>query len=813
MSEGNFNTNQVHRMKYRFIFLVLVLLWGFHSNAQDKRIQENGQTYLVHEIKSGETIFSLCNTYSVQKMDLLNANPDLIFGLKAGQKLKIPVDGSQQGKEQKAVPQELTPVFHIYKVRRRDSMYSIAKKFEVSVEDILKYNPIIKKEGLQKGQKLQIPDAIDLRRIKKLQAQQEQVEKAPESTLRTHKVVGDETLYSISKKYNCSIAALLAVNPEAKKGLKIGMELIIPKSETQPVTEKKEVAYNGFFTHLVETGETFWGLERKYHVTQEELVKINPALNNGLLAGLRIKIPVSSDLPDIKVEPVDQAAFEKHEVKRGETLFSLSNQYQVNISQIKDANPVLNYRGLLAGETILIPKKTETAESEKQEVTQSQEKAEPSKPISHRVKIIARPQPVNCMPDPEAAYQQYNVALFLPLYLEANDTVNRVHMSHDEMLLDSTLMSQFDDPDDLPADTFKIRDEKIIFPRSENFVHFYEGVLLAVDSLQKAGMNVNLHVYDTNQDQAVVDSLIRLDEFRQMDLIIGPVFPNLQASVANFAYQNQIPMVSPLSSSGNFEDTNPYYFKVNPTKDFLIRQTADYIGDEYFNKNLVVLQMGEYRYLPEAKLVDLCREKFFSSGFGDAGNDVRFNEYEFKSDGYWGLRRILNKRRENVFIIPSETEAQVSVAISNINSLSGDYPVTLVGMSNFQRYQSIQPDYFHHVNLHLLSPFYVDYESSFTNNFIRKFRKNFSAEPNQFSFQGYDVAYYFMSALFQYGKNFTECLAGHQVDLTQGEYYFDKVSRDGGYMNQGLFIVHYKRDYTTTIDGYEGIPTLMISEK
>lgn len=800
-------------MKYRFIFFVLVLLWSFQSNAQDKRIQENGQTYLVHEIKSGETIFSLCNTYSVQKKDLLNANPDLIFGLKAGQKLKIPVDSPKQEDKQEAVTQELKPVFHIYKVRRKDSMYSIAKKFEVSVEDIVKYNPIIKKEGLQKGQRLQIPDAIDLRRIKKLQAQQEKVDKAPESTLQTHKVVGDETLYSISKKYNCSIAALLAANPEAKKGLKIGMKLVIPKSEAQPAAEKKEVAYNGFFTHLVESGETFWGLERKYHVTQEELVKLNPALNNGLLAGLRIKIPVSNDLPDIKVEPVDQAAFEKHEVKHGETLYSLSNQFQVNISQIKDANPVLNYRGLLAGETILIPKKTETEEPEEQQVAKSPETAEPSKPISHRVKIIARPQPVNCMPDPTAAYQQYNVALLIPLYLAANDTVNRVHMTHDEMLLDSTLMSQFDDPDDLPADTFKIRDEKIIYPRSENFVHFYEGVLLAVDSLQKAGMNVNLHVYDTNQDKAVVDSLIQLDEFRQMDLIIGPVFPNLQASVANFAYQNQIPMVSPLSSAGNFEDTNPYYFKVNPTKDFLIRQTADYIGDEYFNKNLVVLQMGEYRYLPEAKLVDLCREKFFSSGFGDSGNDVRFNEYEFKSDGYWGLRRILNKKRENVFIIPSETEAQVSVAISNINSLSGDYPVTLVGMSNFQRYQSIQPDYFHHINLHLLSPFYVDYESPFTNNFIRKFRKNFSAEPNQFSFQGYDVAYYFMSALFQYGKNFTDCLAGHQVDLNQGEYYFDKVSRDGGYMNQGLFIIHYKRDYTTTVDGYEGIPTLMISEK
>ena len=813
MRQGYLNNNRiVSNMKYRFFIFILFFLLSFQLSAQEKRIQENGKTYLIHVVEKGETIFSLCSTYSVEKKALLNANPDLIFGLKTGQELKVPVANANSGQEKEISQQELKPIFHKYRVRRRDGLHFIAKRYNVTVEDIMQYNPILNKEGLNKGQVLLIPDAKDLKRIRELQKQEQAKQKQEIVAARTHRVVGDETLYSISKKYNCSIASLLKANPELRSGLQIGMELKIP-AENKTVSSEISELKDGFFVHLVETGETFWGLERKYHVTRDVLEKYNPVLENGLLAGLRIKIPVSAELPDIEVTPVDRQAFNQHVVLRGETLYSLSNKYGLKISELKKVNPVLNYRGLMAGETILIPKMNiEATEEEPAKETARDEPMKPAPALNHEVNIIARPQPANCMPDPDAAFQKYKVALFLPLYLAANDTVNRIPVTHDEMLLDSALMSQFDDPKELPADTFKIREDKIIYPRSENFVHFYEGVLLAVDSLQHAGMDVELHVFDTNQDQSVVDSLIQLDVLRDMDLIIGPVFPDLQQPVSDFAYKNHIPMVSPLSSSGNFEESNPYYFKVNPPKDYLIRQTADYIGEEYFNKNLIVLQMGEYKHLPEAKLVDLCREKFFSSGFGDSGSDVRFNEYNFKSDGYWGLRRILSKTRENVFIIPSETEAQVSVAVSNINSLSEDFPVTLIGMSNFQRYRSIQPEYFHHVNLHLLSPYFVDYRSALTNNFIQKFRANFAAEPNQFSFQGYDVAYYFMSALFQYGKNFADCLPAHQVKLNQGEFYFEKVNRYGGYMNQGLFILHYKHNYETTVDGMEGIPTLMISQ-
>ncbi|MGQ8336646.1 LysM peptidoglycan-binding domain-containing protein [Sunxiuqinia sp. A32] len=797
-------------MKNFILLICCLFLLNFVVYSQEKTIRENGQTFLIHQVEKGETIFSLTKKYEVDQKELLNANPNLIFGLKVGQELKIPVDAgvveSKTIEEEQPVEREPIKTFHSYRVRKNNTLHFIAKRYDVTIEDIEKYNPEVK-DGLKKGMVLSIPDARELQQWKEQQAK---VAEQKEGQMVTHQVVGDETLYSISKKYDRSISSILKLNPKLEEGLKIGMKIQIPATKEAAGPVSQVTNQDGFFIHLVESGETFWRLQREFGTSRAELIEYNPVLEQGLMAGLRIKIP-ARHIPDVKVT-TDESRYDQHLVSKGETLYGLAIAYDTRISELKKANPVLEYRGLIAGETINVPRKESIINAEPTEDLTIIEKT--AEQIVGEKEESAEQFPVaGCTPDFTAAFDTYDVGLLLPLYLEANDTVNHIKITPKDLEKDTLLRSQFEAILETGRDTFKVRDEKIIYPRSENFMQFYEGVLLAVDSLQEAGMRVNLHVFDTNQDQQVIDSLLHLDIFRELDLIIGPVFPNLQGIVADYSSKNRIPMVSPLSSGGNFELNNPYYFKVNPNKEYLVRKTASYLTEEYFDKNIIVMQMGEYKHLPEATLVDLCREKFFSTGFNSQSGDVLFHEYDFQEEGYWGLTRIASKDRENVFIIPSENEGQVSVGITNLNALSEEYPVTLVGMSNFQRYQSIQPEYYHHTKLHLLSPYFVDYESLATNRFIGRFRENYYAEPNQFSFQGYDVAFYFMSALYRYGKDFVDCLPGHRVELTQGDFFFEPQSRFGGFMNEGLFVVSYDPDYSVVDEGTIAKPAFQLVEQ
>jgi len=335
------------------------------------------------------------------------------------------------------------------------------------------------------------------------------------------------------------------------------------------------------------------------------------------------------------------------------------------------------------------------------------------------------------------------------------------------------------------------------YSASKSFLNFYEGVLLAVDSMKNAGMKIELHTFDTEQKKEVVDSLLNQEVFRSFDLIIGPVFPDLQRDVATFAMENHIAFISPLSSSGNFEKTNPYYFKVNPQNDYFIQKTADYMTRESSGKNIIVLKMGEYKYLQEAVLIDKLRKKY-KDPFYDYAKEEQpdFHEYQYSSAGLDGLRDIMKSDKENVVFIPSKTEGQLSVAITNLNTLTKEeFPVTLIGLPAYQRYKSIQTEYFYHTHLNYLSSYFIDYKSSAVNNFIHKFRDNFFAEPDNFSFQGYDVAFYFMNALKSYGHNFISELSLLNVELLQNNFIFKKQSESGGYMNEGLFLVKYSPDY------------------
>ncbi|WP_372773390.1 LysM peptidoglycan-binding domain-containing protein [Mangrovibacterium sp.] len=762
----------------------------------------NDKQFVSYKVKSGETIYSISRAFGIEGEVLLNENPQLVSGLKAGQELRIPIPGGEN------LQQEELPSFLTYRVRRGNTLHYIAKRFGITVEDIVHYNPQAE-SGIKRGDRLRIPDKDDLARIKEKAAKAKEVES---SGLQIHIVKTGETLYSISKKYNCSVVDILKVNPNAGQNLAIGMKLQIPSTQVESDSQNQtnestdqSVRSDSFFIHLVESGETFWSLEQKYHTTKAELIDYNPVLREGLKVGFRIRIP-NKNVPSIEVVPTDESAFTKYEVKRGETVYGLAKRFNRTVAELKRVNPVLDYRGLVEGETILIPNELKTDVVAQTPGSDSDREVESSLDYLSSVEFRLEDVPENCRPNPLARFEHYNVALLLPLYLSANDTINR------ERVLPDPNSPTYEDDLLFLADSFRVRENRIVYPHSESFVQFYEGVLLAVDSLKRAGMNVKLHVFDTDKKASAIQSILYRPEFRDVDLIIGPVFPELQGPVAEFARQHEIPMVSPLSSSGNLEQTNPYYFKISPSKEYLIRQTASYIADEYFDKNLIVLPMGEYKHLPEAELVNLSREKFFISPYRKQTDQILFHEYNLAQEGALGLSRILLKDQENVFIIPTETEAQLSVAVTNLNAIAENYPVTLVGLSNFQRYKSIQTEYYHHTNLNLLSPYHIDYKAPLVNQFLYQFRKNFCAEPNQFSFQGYDIAYYFMSAMFSYGKDFIRCLPYHQVELTQAEFHFEKVNRDGGYINQGLFILEYEPDYSIRLKGISGKPMYHLSE-
>jgi len=594
-----------------------------------------------------------------------------------------------------------------------------------------------------------------------------------------HTVKKSETVFSLCQKYKVTQKEILQANPGLTAVLQAGATIKIPVKKVEAnESVKVEVAKPAqvdteVYYHKVAKKQTIFSIAKQYGLTANDLIRFNPELTNGLLIGQILKIPVKTVSQPAEPITVQQSST-KYKVERGETLFSLAARFGVEVTELKNANPSLFSRSLEAGETILIPAKSEL----KSNVSETQNSS-----------VFKVEEPVSlgdCNPISGKKTQKYKVGLLLPFYLAGNDRVNPTNIDRALLMSKIKMNSQ---PIAASGDTTAAVGLSNIDSKIVGFLEFYEGALLAIDSLQSLGMNIELDVFDASSQQ-MVNALIQLEEFRDLNMIIGPVYPELQENVAAFAAKNRIPMISPLSPIGNFELNNSWYFKVNPTKEFQMEQTANYIGSEFSDKNFILLQLSGNSSSGEAKLAQMSVEKLG----GQSGRNL-FHEYNFQKQGVNSIKPILTETGENVFFIPTDNEAQVSVAVTNLNALAENYNIVLMGTPTLTKLKSIQTENFHRVRLRYLSHYFIDYNKPLVRRFVSRYRETFSAEPTQFSHQGFDVAYYFLSALYRYGKDFRNCLPEYQMEMTQMFFDFRKVSPMGGFMNNGLFVTAYERNF------------------
>ncbi len=812
-------------MKYilKVLFISIVLLFVFQTNAQNPDENEvviiKGEKFILHEVQTGQTIFWLTRKYKVDQAELEKYNPSLKEGPRIGDVLKIPYRVGADIQKVNPIEKKEPDGFRSYTVKsRKETAFFIARENGITVEDLYKFNPDIKR--IKRGTILRIPFWEDgNKEANKIAGERKTTpDQAIESNYITHRVVSGETLYSLAKRFKLSEIELVRLNPEAAN-LKTGTVLKIPVEEginrADSLVEDKNETDEKYFEHIIESGETLWSTTRKYGVSEARLKEINPILNTGFPAGAVIKIPVKeSEIELSEARPVNHEAFEKHKVGKGETLYGLSRKFGVSILELKKCNPVLEQRNLVEGESILIPNEPETPAETAGETKPEERPSTQMAPEQYFKVETAVEIPESCRPSNEAfrLENEYNVALFLPLYLEANDTLNREEVLPDTSLLAEGLTAEM--RAEITQDT-SIETERAVFKKffggSENFIQFYEGALLAVEQLQMTGINVKLHVFDTEQRAASIRKYLFSEDFLETDLIIGPIYPEVQVDVANLAAKNRIPIVSPLASQSDQLTRNPYYFQVNPSREYLTRATAEMVAEEYNNSNFIVLKTQEYGGTPEGRLVELVQEKFFNSGFMSDAEGVSFKIYDFQKEGAFGLRRIMSKTKENVVYIPSSDEGKLSIAISNLNNLAGEYSITLIGTHRYPNFQSIQIDHFHNLKLKFLAPYWTDYGMSNTIRFINRFKNEFGTEPNNFGMQGFDVTLYFATALETFGSDFGDCLPYFHMDLVQGNYHFDKFSEFGGYMNQGISVISYTNDYRVIRERVKGQPRLVFT--
>jgi len=608
-----------------------------------------------------------------------------------------------------------------------------------------------------------------------------------------HTVKPGETLYSISKAYNILQRDIVFNNPEALDGtIKAGQELKIPvKSEETPKAGQLQSAL--YIYHIAEKGQTVYWLTQNYDITQEELYKYNPDLEHSALqAGQVVTLPKKNEAATQPQKP--KAAHVAHVVRRGETLFSITKNYNADLNEVLEMNPEIDTKrpNLRIGQEIKIPLPNAepitlpVAKSKTDTIIIRKDLQTPATVNEHNdmlsQQVFVAEDTSDCI---ETSQQNFRIAMFLPFFLAENSPASAP---------DSAVVKDSEG-------RFRYRDGRYwIYPRSANALDFMQGALLAVDSLKKQGLNAEIYWFDTMRDTVQMVQILKKPIMKNMDLIIGPFATELVNQVAPFACENRIFCVSPTAINTASLKNNPYLMQVYAGEINTVNPMVDYISKQ---NNIHITLIGNKRDFDQT-LYNAYLTKLKTVFDESALTTLRMHPDSLQDPG-----RYLKKGVMNAVIVPSADEAFVTIVTAKLNTSSHNYDVNLYGLASWTKIAGLDLEYLHTLEFRYATAYYIDYNSQQVQRFLQQYRKNYYTEPTmntgyggispnpyQFAFLGYDITYYFVSVLKKYGKEFARCIPNFRMPMLQSDFLFNRIEVNSGYTNTHFDIYKYSKGYS-----------------
>lgn len=184
--------------------------------------------YQSHIVEKGETVYSISKKYNTSEETIYQLNPDVRHVIKTGMVLILPIDG-----------EEVTISTKKHRVKRRESLKSIALKYNITEDLLKKYNKDLYARDVKKGERIYIPIFKSTNTIT-------EVILAVNDTITKYTVLPKETKYGVARKYGITIAELELLNPMMGESLNIGEEIKVPKkiiSTDTTIIEDDEFEY------------------------------------------------------------------------------------------------------------------------------------------------------------------------------------------------------------------------------------------------------------------------------------------------------------------------------------------------------------------------------------------------------------------------------------------------------------------------------------------------------------------------------------------------------------------------------------------
>ena len=594
-----------------------------------------------------------------------------------------------------------------------------------------------------------------------------------------------EGLYRISKKFNVLQADIYKANPSVNEGLKAGQTLYIPvknqAKKTQPSTTRQVIE------HQVVAKQTLYSISKMYGVEKEEIIRLNPEIENGIIKiGQILRIPVSDKT---KAQVQDNVAKQinsdkttvQHEVKaqqpvlpkkkyvtyevksRKETLYGISKQFGVSINEIIEANPYAQ-DGIKKGDILQIPVVEENI----------------PKTSGSDILHIVKPK--------ETIYgisKQYNITK--EDLLRANPKLENGLMIGDTILITSSSPQPTTTPTDNNAivqkATYRIAymlpfsaEEDKNSTNIDRFIEFYRGSLLAMEKIKEQGISLEVYTFDTQLGTAKINDILKNGIPKTVDMIIGPAYPEQVAIVADYAKKNNVIQIVPFTSQISNSDRFALQYQFNPSSADLDKAIINNILDKHRTDNVFIVnfasQNSKSYHLPERL------EKALKS------NSIKYTKLKANSLTADNISA-LNRNANNLIVLSSCSTQEFKDFVGAVSADNKNY--TFVVENDIFNYAKADKS-LKNKNFVTYSLFNATPEDKYLNAYSRYFTVRTQQSTPNYDLLGYDITLYFCKAL-QPNK---QLIFPQDVALQQSTFNFTK--QNNAFLNTGCFIYRLKNN-------------------
>lgn len=556
-----------------------------------------------------------------------------------------------------------------------------------------------------------------------------------------------------------------------------------------------------FFLHTIEKGQSLYSIASMYGISQADIVRLNPGTDERIYAGQTLRIPQSTD---------NTLAPTFHTIVEGETLYSLTRRYHTTAKAICDANPGLSAQNFRAGQVICIPVADKNLATEDKKSAPQQNVQNPAESPCRDMHKVKRRETVFSISRKYGITEEQLIAANPEIKdKEKLDRGSWLCIPYPQKQTEQTPTQE---PARIPTDAelFQANTEKarrfksikaaIVLPfydvvqsEAARMIEYYEGFLMAVDSLKRTGTSIDLYTYNSGNESASLSTLLSKPEMKQMDIIFGPLYQSHIQPLADFAQKNDIRLVIPFTSKDNTVFRNPNVYQINTPQSYLYSEVYDHFLRQFAGANVIFIEASQGTR-DKAEFIKGLKEELHRKGITTSS---------LKEDATTeSLKSVLAAGRENVFIPTSGTNVTLINLLPKLTMLVREVPeqsIHLFGYPEWQTYTKDHLDAFFELDTYFYSSFYTNNllpaAVHFTKSYQKWYGKDMDERYPKFGMLGFDTGYFFLKGLSNYGSEFEKDI--QQLDLIpiQTGFKFQRVNNWGGFINRKVFFVHFTKNF------------------